>query len=142
MKLTHMLDRSCKLCYTEGMNKLSRERRAQILGMMVEGMSVRAITRLTGVSKNTVAKLLVDAGRACAAFHDQAVRNVASKRIQVDEIWSFVGMKEKTAKRKGPERRRDTGDCWTWTGIDADSKSIDEFAAKPAGDERKAAASE
>jgi transposase len=72
------------------MNKLSSEERARILDLLYEGQSIRAITRLTGASKNTVTKLLIDAGEACAAYHDEHVRGLASRRIQVDEIWSFT----------------------------------------------------
>jgi len=105
------------------MNRLSNDDRAKILHMLCEGMSIRAITRLTGASKNTVAKLLVDAGKACAAYHDANVRNVKAKRVQVDEIWSFTYSKQKnvaTAKA-APEG---AGDTWTWTALDADSKMI------------------
>lgn len=105
------------------MNKLDRKARAQILGMMVEGVSMQSITRLTGASKNTVAKLLKDAGEACIAYHDEHVRNVKAKRIQCDEIWSFCAMKEKNV----PKAKRGTlglGDVFTWTGLDADSKLI------------------
>ena len=105
------------------MNRLSNEDRAKILHLLCEGMSIRAITRLTGASKNTVAKLLVDAGKACAAYHDAHVRNVEAKRVQVDEIWSFTYSKQKnvaTAKA-APEG---AGDTWTWTALDADSKMI------------------
>jgi IS1 family transposase len=84
-------------------------------------MSIRAITRLTGASKNTVAKLLVDAGKACLVAHDEMVRNVEAKRIQCDEIWSFCYAKEKQAKKLD---NPDAGDVWTWTAIDADSKLI------------------
>jgi IS1 family transposase len=103
------------------MNKLSTERRAQILGMMVEGNSIRAIVCMTGASKNTIAKLLEDAGAAFAVYHDEHVRGVAPKRVQCDEIWSFAGCKQKnvaTAKRKDLAY----GDVWTWVAIDADSK--------------------
>jgi IS1 family transposase len=105
------------------MNRLSPEERAHILHLLCEGMSIRAITRLTGASKNTVAKLLIDAGKACAAYHDQHVRNVKAVRVQVDEIWSFTYAKQKNvATAKGaPER---AGDTWTWTALDADSKLI------------------
>ena len=109
--------------YENAMNRLSNEDRARILHMLCEGMSIRAITRLTGASKNTVAKLLIDAGKACAAYHDANVRNVKSARVQVDEIWSFTYAKQKnvaTAK-DAPEG---AGDTWTWTAIDADSKLI------------------
>ena len=105
------------------MNKLSTSKRAQILGMLVEGMSMRSITRITGVSINTVAKLLTDAGNACADFHDDAVRAVTSKRIQADEIWSFVYAKQKhvPSAKAAPEG---AGDAWTWTAIDADTKLL------------------
>jgi IS1 family transposase len=106
-----------------GMNRLSNDDRAKILHLLCEGMSIRAITRLTGASKNTVSKLLIDAGKACAAYHDANVRNVKAKRVQVDEIWSFTYAKQKnvaTAKA-APEA---AGDTWTWTALDADSKLI------------------
>lgn len=105
------------------MNKLGPEDRARILHMLCEGNSIRAITRLTGASKNTVAKLLIDAGRACMAYHDEAVRDVKASRIQCDEIWSFCYAKAKnvpTAKA-APEG---AGDVWTWTALDADTKLI------------------
>ncbi len=105
------------------MNKLSVQRRAQIIGMMVEGVSIRAITRMTGVSKNTVAKLLVDAGNACLDYQDRVLHNLPCKRIQADEIWSFVYSKQKNV----PEEKRGQfgfGDVWTWTALDADSKLI------------------
>ena len=107
----------------EPMNRLSNDDRAKILHLLCEGMSIRAITRLTGASKNTVAKLLIDAGKACAAYHDANVRNVKAARIQVDEIWSFTYAKQKNvATAKGaPEG---AGDTWTWTALDADSKLI------------------
>jgi IS1 family transposase len=105
------------------MNKLDSKDRARILHLLCEGQSIRAITRLTGASKITVSKLLVDAGKACAAYHDANVRNVKAKRIQVDEIWSFTYAKQKnvaTAKA-APDG---AGDTWTWTAIDADTKLI------------------
>lgn len=105
------------------MNKLSSADRARILHLLCEGSSIRAVTRLTGVSKNTVTKLLVDAGKACMAFHDAKVRNVEAKRIQVDEIWSFTYAKQKNvaAAKAAPDQ---AGDTWTWTAIDADNKLI------------------
>jgi IS1 family transposase len=103
------------------MNKLSRDRRAQILGMMVEGNSIRAIVRMTGVSKNTVTKLLEDAGEACLFYHDRYVRGVGARRVQCDEIWSFAGCKQKNVAKA---KRKDLayGDVWTWVAIDADTK--------------------
>jgi len=106
-----------------GMNRLPLEKRAQILGMLCEGMSLRATSRLADVSINTVTKLLVDVGTACAAYQDQALRNLNCKRVQVDEIWSFTYAKAKNVKTAiaAPEG---AGDTWTWTAIDADSKLI------------------
>ncbi|PDQ19020.1 IS1 family transposase [Mesorhizobium sanjuanii] len=105
------------------MNKLDTATRSKILHLLVEGQSIRAITRVMGMSKNTVAKLLSDAGAACAAYQDEALRNLTSKRIQVDEIWSFTYAKEKNvrADKAAPEC---AGDTWTWTAIDADTKLV------------------
>jgi IS1 family transposase len=103
------------------MNKLPIAKRVQILNMMVEGSSMRSISRVADVSYNAVDKMLRDAGEACLDMHDELVRGVQSKAVQADEIWSFVQHKEKnraTAKTASAE----TGDCWTWTAIDADSK--------------------
>lgn len=105
------------------MNKLPLQTRVQILTMLCEGSSMRSISRITGVSINTVTKLLVDAGMACAAFHDATVRNVPAVRVQCDEIWSFAYAKNKNVKfaKAAPEA---AGDVWTWTALDADSKLI------------------
>jgi IS1 family transposase len=108
------------------MNRLSLETRVQILSMLCEGSSMRSISRVADVSINTVTKLLVDAGRACAAFHDAKVRSVKAQRIQVDEIWSFVGVKEANLF-SAKTVREDGGDVWTWTAIDADTKLIATF---------------
>lgn len=105
------------------MNKLATEKRAQVLGMLVEGMSMRAITRLTGVSINTVSKLLMDAGEAAAAYHDERVRGVESARVQCDDIWSFVYAKQKNVGGVKAERAG-AGDVWTWTALDARSKMM------------------
>src|SRR3979490_142994 len=93
-----MLDAKHKSSDTKGMNKLPLETRVQILSMLCEGSSMRSISRITGVSINTVSKLLIDAGLACAAFHDEMVRNVPAKAVQCDEIWSFAYAKQKNAK--------------------------------------------
>jgi len=108
------------------MNRLSLQERAKILGCLVEGNSIRATCRMTGADKGTVIKLLADVGAACATFHDKHVRNVQSKRIQCDEIWSFCYAKEKNI----PEDYKGVfgfGDVWTWTGICADTKLIVSF---------------
>jgi IS1 family transposase len=105
------------------MNKLTSAERAKILHLLCEGNSIRAITRLTGASKITVTKLLVDAGQACMDYHDANVRNVEAKRVQCDEIWSFCYAKKRnvaTAKA-APDG---AGDVWTWIAIDADSKLV------------------
>ena len=96
------------------MTNVTREDRALILHQLCEGSSIRAITRLTVASKNTVVKLLSDAGQACAAYHDQHVRNLTSKRIQVDEIWPFVYAKNDNVRR-AKSAPRDAGDAWPWT---------------------------
>jgi IS1 family transposase len=103
------------------MNKLPHAKRVQILSMLCEGSSMRSITRVVDVSINTVSKILADAGAACERFHDLTVRNVQSKRIQCDEIWSFVYAKAKNVvgAKSAPDG---AGDCWTWTAIDADTK--------------------
>ncbi|MGH6735098.1 MAG: IS1 family transposase [Methyloceanibacter sp.] len=105
------------------MNRLPLEKRVRILSMMVEGSSLRSISRVCDVSINTISKLLVDAGAACAAFHDVKVRNVKAERVQADEIWSFCYAKRVTAPntKKQVEGR---GDVWTWTALDADNKLI------------------
>src|SRR5271170_814665 len=104
------------------MNKLPLAKRVQILSMLCEGSSMRSISRVVDVSLNTVSKLLEDAGAACVAHHDQAVRDVASTKVQCDEIWSFCLAKQKNASKE--QKAQGAGDVWTWTGIDADSKLI------------------
>lgn len=103
------------------MNKLSLEKRVQILSMLVEGSSMRAISRVVGASINTVTKLLVDAGNACSAYHDEKVRNLTCKRVQCDEIWSFCYSKQKNVP---VHKQGSAGDVWTWTSLDADNKLI------------------
>ncbi|MGB0909086.1 MAG: IS1 family transposase [Nitrospirales bacterium] len=105
------------------MNKLTVAKRVQILSMLVEGSSMRSISRVVDVSINTVTKLLVDAGKACEEFHDRKVRGVNTTRVECDEIWSFCYAKAKNVKdaKAAPE---EAGDVWTWTALDADSKMI------------------
>lgn len=105
------------------MNVLTTKVRAQILTILVEGMGINAACRVTGVSKNTVLKLLADVGAACAAYQDRVMRNLPCKKVQCDEIWAFVGMKQKNV----PEALEGVfgyGDVYTWTSIDADTKLI------------------
>lgn len=103
------------------MNKLPLGKRVQIIHLLCEGNSMRAVTRLAGASKNTVASLLQSVGAACRQYQDEVLRDLPCKRIQCDEIWSFCYSKEKNV----PEEKRGQfgyGDVWTWTGMDADSK--------------------
>jgi len=103
------------------MNRLKSWERAQIVWALVEGNSIRSTVRITGFAKATVSKLLVDLGRVCAAYQNDALRNLSASRIECDEIWSFVGMKDKSI----PEERRGEegiGDAWTWTALDPDTK--------------------
>jgi IS1 family transposase len=105
------------------MNKLPLAKRAQILTLLCEGVSMRSIERIVGCSINSVNKLLEAAGAACAAYHDAHVRNVAAKRVQCDEAWSFIYAKAKNvrAARNAPPQ---AGDVWTWIGIESDTKLI------------------
>src|SRR3954468_18741781 len=106
------------------MNRLDTAHRTQVVKCLVEGMSIRSTVRLTGASKNTIAKLLVELGAACTRFMDEAMRNLPCERIQADEIWSFVGCKQKNVTAEKLERDGVVGDVWTWTAIDADTKLI------------------
>jgi IS1 family transposase len=102
-------------------NRLHSWERGQIIRALVEGNSIRSTVRITGYAKNTVTKLLVELGAACADYQDTALRNIGASRIECDEIWAFVGMKAKTV----PEERRGEpgiGDIWTWTALDPDTK--------------------
>jgi IS1 family transposase len=105
------------------MNKLPLAKRVQILSMLCEGSSMRSVARVADVSFNTVLKLLIDAGKVCAAFHDENVRGVTAKRVQCDEIWSFTYAKQRNVA-KAKSAPAEAGDTWTWTALDADSKLI------------------
>src|SRR5256886_1342733 len=108
------------------MNKLNRARQSQVIAALVEGTSINATVRMTGVAKNTILKLLADLGTACVEYQDRALRNLTSKRIQCDEIWQFCYAKEKNV----PEELRGKfgfGDVWTWVAIDADTKLVPTF---------------
>ncbi len=104
-------------------NNLNNGRRTQVIRCLVEGNSIRATVRITGVAKNTVVKLLADVGQACLEYQDKTLRNLPCKRIQCDEIWSFCYPKEKNL----PEKLRGKfgyGDVWTWTALCADTKLV------------------
>jgi IS1 family transposase len=115
-----MLDKGTRTQYAQPMNRLPIQKRVQILGLLVKGNSLRATSRLADVSINTVTKLLVDLGAACAEYHYANVVNVRVRRLQCDEIWAFVGAKAKNAT---PEKKaQGWGDIWTWVALDADTK--------------------
>jgi IS1 family transposase len=105
------------------MNKLDTAKRTQIVAALVEGCSIRSTVRLTGASKNTIAKLLVELGAACSEYLNKTLVNLNAKRIQCDEIWQYVGAKQKNVTAEMAEKRI-CGDVWTWVAIDADSKLI------------------
>ena len=110
------------------MNQLSLEKRAKILNLLVEGTSLRACARIENISITTVLKLFVEVGQACIEFHDTKVVDLETRRIQCDEIWSFINTKEKNIKRDGEKLRQSkigkVGDAWTWIALDADTKLV------------------
>src|SRR5258708_29091590 len=108
------------------MNKLTVDKRSQVVSTLVEGNSIRATVRMTGVAKNKIVKLLVELGKVSVEFQDKTLRNLRCKRIECDEIWSFCYAKDKNV----PEEKRNTfgyGDVWTWVAIDADTKLVASF---------------
>jgi IS1 family transposase len=105
------------------MNTLTRSQKSQVVRCLIDGNSVRATSRITGVSKGAILKLLEEIGEACLEYQRDTLKNLPCKRIQCDEIWQFVGMKAKTAKKKGI-KDFGAGDVWTWVAIDADTKLV------------------
>ncbi len=108
------------------MNRLTTEDRTRVVSSLVEGNSIRATVRMTGVAKNTVAKLLVDLGAVCSEYQDRVMHDLPCTRIECDEIWSFCYSKE----RNVPEEKRGEfgyGDVWTWVAIDADTKLVPSY---------------
>ncbi|MGA2098499.1 MAG: IS1 family transposase [Candidatus Acidiferrum sp.] len=104
------------------MNTLTNDEKIRVVAALVEGNSIRSTSRMTGVARNTVTKLLVDLGVACVNFHDKHVRNVRVRRLQCDEIWAYVGAKAKSVRIEKEEIG--WGDVWMWVGIDADTKLV------------------
>ena len=104
------------------MNVLDIKRKAAILSLLCEGNSIASTCRITGAAKNTVIKLLLEVGEACDAYQDRVLRNLNCQRVQCDEIWSFVGSKEKNTTKA--TKKEGMGDAWTWTAIDAETKLI------------------
>ena len=117
-----MLARARKRGILGGMKQLSTAERARIVSALVEWNSIRAISRMTGFSRNTIDKLLTDLGRNASIYQDRAFRNLTCKRIQCDEIWSFIGAKEKNASEE--MKLAGWGDVWTWVAMDADTKLV------------------
>jgi IS1 family transposase len=107
----------------ETMNALSMDKKVAVITALVEGCSVRSTSRMTGVAKGTILRLLADVGTACAEYQDSALRDIAAKRVQVDEIWSFVGCKQKNVTAEKMEGAI-CGDAWTFVAIDADTKLV------------------
>jgi len=104
------------------MNLLTQAERVRVVTALVEGNSIRSTSRMTGIARNTITKLLVDLGEACMQYYDAHVRNVRVRRLQCDEIWAYVGAKQKNAS---PEKKEiGWGDVWTWVGLDADTKLV------------------
>jgi IS1 family transposase len=106
------------------MNKLDTAKRAQIVTGIVEGCSVRSISRMTGASKNTIQKLLIELGAVCSDYMNKNLVNLSCQRIQCDEIWSFIAAKQKNVTPKLRERNPHAGDCWTWVAMCADTKLV------------------
>ncbi len=113
------------------MNKLDTAKRTQIVSAIVEGCSIRSIVRMTGASKNTIAKLLVELGAACSDYLDKHLVNLPCKRVQVDEIWSFCYAKAKNVTPEIAAKNPFAGDVWTWVAIDADTKLIPSWIVGP-----------
>ena len=105
------------------MNRLTKEKRIQVLGALVEGNSIRSTVRMTGVAKNTVVKLLCDVSRACEQYHNKIMTNLPCKRLQVDEIWSFCYAKKKNVPKQY-KGKFGYGDVWTWVALDPDTKLV------------------
>ena len=103
-------------------NKLATEKKVTVISMLAEGSSIRAIERITNVNRNTIMSLAVRVGTACKKIMDEKMRGLTCKQIEVDEIWGFVGAKQKNASRAGAY-----GDVWTFIAIDADTKLIPSF---------------
>jgi IS1 family transposase len=113
------------------MNRLDSDKRAQVIGCLVEGCSIRPTVRMTGIAKKTVMRLLVEIGAVCTAFQDQVFRNLNCKRVQIDECWAFCYAKAKNVTPEISAKNPHLGDAWTWAAIDADSKLIPSWIVGP-----------
>src|SRR5260370_7748 len=111
------------LKHNYSMNRLDYKTRAQVIGCLIEGCSIRAV-RMTGVAKKTVMRLLVEIGEVCAHYQDSVFRNLPLKRLQLDEMWSWIYCKEKNRTEEIARMNPDAGDVWLWVCVDADSKLV------------------
>ena len=119
-----MLTKPDRVSIMVNINRLTPAKRKAVVACLVEGNSIRATVRMTGVAKNTIVKLLTDLGEACSNYQDAHLRNLKAKRVQCDEIWSFIFAKKKNVTEEMLEQHPDAGDVWAWTALDADSKLI------------------
>jgi transposase-like protein len=108
-----------------GAHLTSLDDAARVVAMLCEGMSIRAVSRLTGIHKNTILRLLLTVGAKCERLADERVRNLGTRRLECDEVWTFVGCKQKNLH---PSKAGAWGDAWTWTALDADTKLIVSYA--------------
>jgi len=110
--------------YSVTMNRLTNDARAQVINCLIEGCSIRATVRMTGIAKKTVMRLLVEVGEVCADYQDHVFRNLRCKRLQLDEMWAWIYCKEKNRTEEIAREHPDAGDVWLWVCIDADSKLV------------------
>jgi hypothetical protein len=106
------------------MNRLDSITRAQVIGCLIEGCSIRSTVRMTGVAKKTVMRLLVEVGEVCAVYQDQVFQNLRCRRLQLDELWSWIYCKDKNRTEEIARKCPDAGDVWLWVAVDADSKLV------------------
>src|SRR4051812_37229841 len=106
------------------MNRLTTERRAHILSCLLEGCSIRSTVRLTGASKKAVMRLLVEAGEVCEAYQRDVFQNLLTRRVQLDEVWTFLHCRRTNVTPEIAREHPDAGDCWLWVALDSDSRLV------------------
>src|SRR6266478_3068352 len=124
------LDNARAVLHNTHMNRLDSETRAKVISCLIEGCSIRATVRMTGVAKKTVMRLLVEVGEVCADYQDHAFRNLRCKRLQLDELWSWIFCKEKNRTEEIARKNPDAGDVWLWVAVDTDSKLMPTWRLK------------
>lgn len=110
------------------MNRLDRQTRTRVIDCLIEGCSIRATVRMTGVAKKTVMRLLVEIGEVCTSYQDQAFRNLPCRRLQLDELWAWIYCKDKNRTPEIAAKHPDAGDVWLWVAVDADTKLVPSWA--------------